>query len=180
MTPGTGSADMTDAGEGQSERLTSLPSRLLSQVSMHTDRLVNEALAAVDARKWHYAVLVTLRDLGPRSQATLSRQTGIYRSDMVALITELADRGLVQRAPDPADQRRNLITLTPEGHRRARQLDKVVDRVQEEILAPLKQAESAELIALLQRLLNNLAKDAFPAMHEASTPSPSTGGASRR
>ena len=80
---------MTDAGHGRSERLTNLPSRLVSQVAMHTDRLVNEALAAVDARKWHYAVLVTLRDLGPSSQAALSRQTGIYRSDMVALITEL-------------------------------------------------------------------------------------------
>ena len=170
MTPGAGSADMTDAGEGQSERLTSLPSRLLSQVAMHTDRLVNEALAAVDARKWHYAVLVTLRDLGPRSQATLSRQTGIYRSDMVALITELADHGLVQRKPDPADQRRNLITLTPEGHRRARQLDKVVDRVQEEILAPLKESEREELTDLLKLLLTHHAKGAAPAMDDVSTP----------
>jgi DNA-binding MarR family transcriptional regulator len=161
---------MTDAGHGRSERLTNLPSRLVSQVAMHTDRLVNEALAAVDARKWHYAVLVTLRDLGPSSQAALSRQTGIYRSDMVALITELADRDLVQRAPDPADQRRNLITLTPEGHAWARQLDEVVDRVQEEILVPLKESERAELTELLQRLLAHLTRGAVPAMHDVPTP----------
>ena len=161
---------MADAGQRQSERLTSLPSRLLSQVAMHTDRLVNEALAAVAARRWHYAVLVTLRDLGPRSQATLSRQTGIYRSDMVALITELDDHGFVQRQPDPTDQRRNLITLTPEGHRRARQLDKVVDRVQEEILAPLKESERKELTDLLKVLLAHHAKGATPAMHDGPTP----------
>jgi MarR family transcriptional regulator, lower aerobic nicotinate degradation pathway regulator len=174
MGAGAGSADMTDGGHGQSERLMNLPSRLVSQVAMHTDRLVNEALAAVAARKWHYAVLVTLRDLGPSSQAALSRQTGIYRSDMVALITELADRGLVQRAPDPADQRRNLITLTPEGHARALQLDKVVDRVQEEILAPLKESERAELTELLQRLLAHLARGAPSAMHDVPIP-PATG-----
>ena len=124
----------------------------------------------MDARKWHYAVLVTLRDLGPSSQAALSRQTGIYRSDMVAVITELADRGLVQRAPDPADQRRNLITLTAQGQVRARQLDKVVDRVQEEILAPLKESDRAELTELLQRLLVHLARGAAPAMHDVPTP----------
>ena len=147
-----------------------LPSRLVSQVAMHTDRLVNEALAAVDARKWHYAVLVTLRDLGSSSQAALSRQTGIYRSDMVAVITELADRGLVQRAPDRADQRRNLITLTAEGQVRARQLDKVVDRVQEEILAPLKESERARTHHVLQRLLVHLARGAPPAVHDTPTP----------
>ena len=179
MTPGADSADMTDAGEGQSQRLTSLPSRLLSQVAMHTDRLVNEALAAVDARKWHYAVLVTLRDLGPRSQATLSRQTGIYRSDMVAVITELADHGFVQRKPDAADQRRNLITLTPEGHRRARQLDKVVDRVQEEILAPLKESQRKELTDLLKLLLTHHATGATPAMDDGSGPGATRAGRRR-
>jgi MarR family transcriptional regulator, lower aerobic nicotinate degradation pathway regulator len=179
MSTGDRSAESMESGEGQPGRLLSLPSRLLSQVAMHTDRLVNEALAAVDARKWHYAVLVTLRDLGPRSQAALSRQTGIYRSDMVALITELADLELVQRAPDPADQRRNLITLTPEGQRRARQLDKVVDRVQEEILAPLKESEGVELTKLLERLLRHLAQDASPAMHNAPT-TPVAGVAGRR
>jgi DNA-binding MarR family transcriptional regulator len=170
MSTGGRSAESTELGEGQPERLLSLPSRLLSQVAMHTDRLVNEALTAVDARKWHYAVLVTLRDFGPMSQAALSRQTGIYRSDMVALITELADLELVQRASDPADQRRNLITLTSGGQRRARQLDKVVDRVQEEILAPLKESEGVELTKLLQRLLRHLAQDAPPAVHNAATP----------
>jgi DNA-binding MarR family transcriptional regulator len=89
---------------------------------------------------------------------------------MVAVITELADQGLVQRKPDAADQRRNLITLTPEGHRRARQLDKVVDRVQEEILAPLKESERRELTKLLRVLLAHHAKGAAPAMHDVSTP----------
>jgi MarR family transcriptional regulator, lower aerobic nicotinate degradation pathway regulator len=164
VSAGASSADRPVVGEGQSERLLSLPSRLLSQVAMHTDRLVTDALAAADARKWHYAVLVTLRDLGPTSQAALSRQTGIYRSDMVALITELSDRGLVQRAPDPADQRRNVITLTAKGHRAAAQLDTVVDHVQEEILAPLHASEREELTALLRTLLAHLAQDAPPAM----------------
>jgi MarR family transcriptional regulator, lower aerobic nicotinate degradation pathway regulator len=41
-------------------------------------------------------VLVALQS-GPASQATLSRRTGIYRSDMVAVINEPADPGHVDR-----------------------------------------------------------------------------------
>jgi MarR family transcriptional regulator, lower aerobic nicotinate degradation pathway regulator len=162
---------MTDADQPESERLTRLPSRLLSLVAMQTDRLGNEALAAVGAHKWHYAVLVTLRDLGASSQAALSRQTGIYRSDMVALISELSDRGLVQRAPDPADQRRNLITVTPAGNRYLRQLDKVVDRLQEKILAPLTKSERQQLTESLRLVLDHLGRGSAPAKRQESAAS---------
>jgi DNA-binding MarR family transcriptional regulator len=135
-------------------RLRSLPSRLLTQTAMHADRLVSEGLAGADARRSHYAVLVTLQDFGPASQATLSRRTGIYRSDLVAVINELADRDLVQRAPDPADRRRNVITVTPQGRRHLRRLDKLVATLQDELLAPLTQPERAQLTRLLTRLLD--------------------------
>lgn len=94
-------------------RLRELPSRLLSQASAHAQRLVAEGLSGADARKWHYAALVALDEFGPASQATLSGRTGIHRSDLVAVINELAERELVERAPDPADRRRNVVTLTP-------------------------------------------------------------------
>src|SRR3712207_1895073 len=86
-------------------RLLRLRPRLLSMAAIHSDRRVNEEQARVDARKWHYAVLATLEQVGPASQADLSGRTGIYRSDLVAVINELADQGLVERAPNPADRR---------------------------------------------------------------------------
>ena len=62
-------------------------------------------------------MLATLNELGPASQSELSSRTGIYRNDLAAVINELADRGLVERAPDPADRRRNVVTLTGPGRR---------------------------------------------------------------
>jgi hypothetical protein len=50
-------------------RLRRLPSRLLTQTAMHADRLANQGLATADARKWHYAVLASLQEFGPASQA---------------------------------------------------------------------------------------------------------------
>jgi MarR family transcriptional regulator, lower aerobic nicotinate degradation pathway regulator len=140
--------------EATPARLRSLPSRLLTHTAMHADRLVNEGLARMDARKWHYAVLVALQR-GPASQATLSRRAGIYHSDMVAVINELADRGYVERAPDPADRRRNIITITPQGRRHLRRLDRRLAAIQDDLLAPLTQAERDELTRLLTRLLDH-------------------------
>ncbi|MBB5777211.1 MarR family winged helix-turn-helix transcriptional regulator [Nonomuraea jabiensis] len=135
-----------------------LPSRTLSLVAMHADRLVNEGLAAVDARKWHYAALVALREAGPVSQAELSRRTGIYRSDMVAVINELAERGFVERTPDPADRRRNVITITPEGIEQVRRLQTLIADLQDELFAPLSQPEREQLSGLLTRLLEHHAR----------------------
>jgi MarR family transcriptional regulator, lower aerobic nicotinate degradation pathway regulator len=158
----TGTADPTGTRDDQATpaRLRRLPSRLLTQTAMHADRLVNQGLARADARKWHYAVLAALQELGPASQAALSRRTGIYRSDLVAVINELADRGLIERAPDPADRRRNVITMTPHGRRRLRQLDKLVATIQDDLLAPLTQPERDQLVALLARLLDHHARAA--------------------
>lgn len=116
---------------------------------------MTEGLAEADAHKWHYAVLASLHEFGPGSQATLSRRTGIYRSDMVGVLNELAGRGLVERAPDPADRRRNVITITTEGRERLRRLDKILDDLHEELLAPLLPDERDRFVQLLTRLLDH-------------------------
>lgn len=137
------------------ERLSNLPSRLLSLLALHADRQVGERLAVVGARKWHYAVLAVLAASGPLSQADLSRGTGIYRSDMVALINELTGQGLVERVPDVTDRRRNMITITSPGRRRLRRLDKIIGAVQDNLLAPLTTSEREQLIQLLARLADH-------------------------
>ncbi|MDX6433137.1 MAG: MarR family transcriptional regulator, lower aerobic nicotinate degradation pathway regulator, partial [Streptosporangiaceae bacterium] len=157
----TTTADTTDSMDDSTDdratpaRLRSLPSRLLSHTAMHAERLVNEGLAGADARKWHYAVLLALQESGPASQATLSRRAGIYRSDLVAVINELADRGHVERASDPADRRRNVITITQQGRQHLRRLDELLAGIQDDLLAPLTQPERDQLTRILTRLLDH-------------------------
>ncbi|MGW7194602.1 MarR family winged helix-turn-helix transcriptional regulator [Streptomyces chryseus] len=137
------------------DRLRRQASRLLSQLTTRSDRLITEGLAQADARKWHYAVLASLQDFGPGSQAALSGRTGIYRSDMVSVLNELAERNFVERAPDPDDRRRNVITISPRGRRHLRLLDKVLDDLHDELLAPLSPAERQDFLQLLTRLLDH-------------------------
>ncbi|MGC0318145.1 MarR family winged helix-turn-helix transcriptional regulator [Kitasatospora acidiphila] len=149
-------ADPPDDGTLQTpERLRRRASRLLSQLTVRSDRLITDGLAEADTRKWHYAVLASLQEYGPGSQAELSRRSGIYRSDMVGVLNELAERNLVERAPDPDDRRRNTITISTEGRRRLRRLDKVLDDLHDELLAPLSPAERDQFVQLLTRLLDH-------------------------
>jgi MarR family transcriptional regulator, lower aerobic nicotinate degradation pathway regulator len=136
-------------------RFTSLPSWLLTQTAMHAHRLVAQGMAAVGARGYHYRALAALNEFGPASQATLGRRSGIHLSDIVATINELAERKLVERAPDPADRRRNIITITPAGRRQLRRLDKQLIRIQDELLAPLSPSERDQLTRLLARVLDH-------------------------
>jgi MarR family transcriptional regulator, lower aerobic nicotinate degradation pathway regulator len=133
-----------------------LPSYLLTQTAAHASRLVTEGFAAVGARGYHYRMLATLREDGPASQADLGRRTGIHFSDVVATLNELTDGGYVERAPDPADRRRNVVTITARGERRATELLERAHAIQDELLAPLSPAERATLTDLLDRMLTHL------------------------
>jgi DNA-binding MarR family transcriptional regulator len=135
------------------ERLRALPSRLLNLAAGYAQRQVGERLATLDSRKWHYATLAALEEFGPDSQSGLSDRTGIYRSDLVATINELTARGLVVRAPDPADGRRNAITLTDEGRRQLKRLDLLLADAEAEFLAPLSEVDRAELTRLLRLIV---------------------------
>ncbi|GLY94025.1 MarR family transcriptional regulator [Actinoplanes sp. NBRC 103695] len=132
-----------------------LPSWLLTQTAAQAHRLVGEGFAAVDARGFHYRLLATLAEHGPASQAALGRRSGIHLSDMVATVNELADRGQVERAPDPSDRRRNIVSLTAAGERQLRLLEKHLAATQEALLAPLTPEERQQLIDLLSRLLDH-------------------------
>ncbi|MEU7256466.1 MarR family winged helix-turn-helix transcriptional regulator [Streptomyces rimosus] len=149
-------ADIPDDGAPRTpDRLRGRASRLLSQLTVRSDRLITEGLAEADARKWHYAVLASLLEHGPGSQATLSRRTGIYCSDMVGVLNELTERGLVERTPDPEDRRRNIITISARGRRRLHHLDKVLDDLHDLLLAPLSPTERDQFVQLLTRLLDH-------------------------
>lgn len=135
------------------ERLTAKPSWLLTQLAVHAHRLASEGFAEAGARGYHYRILATLDEFGSASQVEIGRRGNIDRSDVVTAINQLAERGYVERSPDPDDRRRNIVTLTEAGERQLRRLDRALDEVQDELLAPLAADERQVLTRLLSRLL---------------------------
>jgi DNA-binding MarR family transcriptional regulator len=148
--------------QGAPRRLWQLPSWLVSQVALQGQRLVGEGLAADGLRRYHFTVLVALDEDGPASQAALGRRLSIDRSDMVAVINDLARDGLVARERDDDDRRRNLIRLTPGGERALRRLDARIDEAQDALLEPLSAKERNELKRLLTRVVEHHRSTASP------------------
>jgi DNA-binding MarR family transcriptional regulator len=61
------------------------------------------------------AVLVHLAREGPTSPTQLAGRERVTTQAIAAVIRELESQRLVRRAPDPADGRRTVITITPAG-----------------------------------------------------------------
>ena len=135
-------------------RLRAQTSWLINQIALPANRLVTEGLAGAGTRRYHYSLLAALDEVGPASQAELSRRTTIDRSDMVAAINDLVEQGYVERSPDTTDRRRNVVNMTPAGRRRLHQLDRLLAEVQDQLLAPLSAKERTYLITLLTRLVD--------------------------
>jgi DNA-binding MarR family transcriptional regulator len=110
-------------------------------------------LSAVDARGYDYRLLAALTEYGAASQATLSRRTGIDRSDVVATVNDLVHHGYAKRTVDASDRRRNLVTVTARGRARYKRLDALVLHVQDQLLEALSASEREVLVTLLRRIL---------------------------
>ncbi|MER7467735.1 MarR family transcriptional regulator [Streptomyces sp. NPDC097981] len=132
--------------------IQSLPSWLAGRVAARGRSLVAEALAAEGLKLAHHAVLAATADYGPVAQADLGRRLGIDPKDLVGLLNHLGGAGLVLRAPDPADRRKNAITLTPAGTAALTRCAALAETANAEFLAPLTPAEQGTLTALLTRV----------------------------
>lgn len=135
--------------------LRRLPSWLVSQAALLAQRTVNDRLGPIGGQRREFSLLTALDESGPDSQAALSRRCGVDRSDMVALVNDLARGGLVERRPDETDRRRNVVSLTAAGRKRLQALREVIAAAQDELLAPLSPSERDRLVALLTTVLEH-------------------------
>ncbi len=135
------------------DRLAGKASWLITQTAVHARRLVTEAFHATGARGYHYRILATLHEFGTTSQVDLGRRCRMDRSDVVAAVTGLEEEGLVERGTDPADRRRNTVAITRAGARQLQRLDRALNAVQDDLLAPLSAAERTTLRELLTKVL---------------------------
>lgn len=134
------------------DRPTWLISRVFSRSSGLLFRTFDERGDGL--RGYHYRLLSALEQWGPESQADLGRDTGIDRSDVTAVLGELEERGLVERQVDPGHKRRKIVTITAAGLEELGRLDRIVDDVQEAVLAPLTETQQRQFLSLLRKLLD--------------------------
>src|ERR671930_2288972 len=136
-----------------------LPEELLASVTFLLKRLgfaakerATEAYEETGLHPYHYAVLLVLDEGQRDTQGSIADALGYDRGQLVGLLDELEERGLVERRRDPDDRRRHIVRLTAEGKRVLRRLRALARQIEDDFLAPLTDEERANLHALLLRL----------------------------
>lgn len=132
--------------------IRALPSWILGRAAARGRALVADALAAEGMKMWHHVVLSAVRDLAPVAQADLGRAVGLDPKDLVGVLNDLQTAGLVLRAPDPKDRRKNAVSLTQDGARLLVRCEKAAREANDELLAPLSTTERDQFTALLIRI----------------------------
>lgn len=105
--------------------------------------------------RYQFAVLATLDEFGPVSQAELCRRTDIDRSDMTGAVNALEEAGDILREVDPASRRQNIVALSPDGKVRFKKVLKAQREAQDRLLGVLSNQDRDELVRLLQSLVDD-------------------------
>jgi DNA-binding MarR family transcriptional regulator len=101
---------------------------------------------------YHYAVLLSLAEDSHETQGALADALGYDRGQMVGMLDELEERGLVERRRDPADRRRQLVSATPAGLEELTRLQALSKKLDDELFGPISEQDRKQLHDVLLQL----------------------------
>jgi MarR family transcriptional regulator, organic hydroperoxide resistance regulator len=101
---------------------------------------------------WEYVVLSRLAHGPVPNQLTLAREVRHDKTRLIKLLDGLQDRGLIERAPDPADRRSHTVALTTAGRRLQAATRASIRKMETGVLDSLTAPERRALLKALPKL----------------------------
>ncbi len=89
---------------------------------------------------------------GEHTQTELARLVGIDKTTMMVTLDELQAAGLAERRPLSTDRRARVVAVTPAGKRKLHEVEKVFDRVREDVLGALPEEDRGGFLRCLGQL----------------------------
>jgi DNA-binding MarR family transcriptional regulator len=126
---------------------------LFHQASQRTDQLLSKQGVALTPRQ--IVVLSALDHLEGASQTTLVDNTGIDRSTMTAIVTRLAQQGLLRRKRSRTDGRAYNVRLTAAGRESLARARTAVVATDEAVFGGFDAEERDRFLRALQRIVDS-------------------------
>ena len=115
---------MTTTSEPPAPSLPGLPEELLASSTFLLKRLgfaaKERSLKAYEStglHPYHYAILLTLGENSHETQGAIADALGYDRGQLVGLLDELEEAGLIERRRDQTDRRRHVVEMTVLGRK---------------------------------------------------------------
>jgi len=124
--------------------------RLRQAMQRHT--AIFAAGMAASLTPTQFAAMARIAEVGATSQNELGRLTAMDVATIKGVVDRLRERGLIVTTPDPADRRRILIALSPDGTALLGDALAAGHRITAETVAPLTATEARELLRLLAKI----------------------------
>jgi DNA-binding MarR family transcriptional regulator len=140
------------------EELISSPLFLLKRLGIKAKEESTAAYSDAGVHPYHYAILATLDEGERETQGAIADALDYDRGQLVGILDEMEEQGLVERRRDPEDRRRQVVVTTSEGKKALTKMRALSKRLDDEFLAPL----SAQQRQQLQQLLLVLAEEHVP------------------
>lgn len=112
----------------------------------------HSAVEGTGLRQVLFGILSVVAKRPGVNQSTVGRLLGIKRANMVALINELTELGLIKRMDDPRDRRALSLTLTETGSGLLQEGLRRIRAHEERMLAGFTAGEKQILRELLKRI----------------------------
>jgi DNA-binding MarR family transcriptional regulator len=162
----------TSTGPRVPDELLASTTFLLKRLGFAAKERAMEAYEQTGLGPYHHAVLLVLDEGERETQGSIADALGYDRGQLVGLLDELEEQGLIERRRDPADRRRHTVRLTPAGLVELAKLRALSQKLEDEFLAGLDAGERVQLHALLRHLaerhLPNCAIGTFAALPRTS------------
>lgn len=129
--------------------LVASPVFLLKRLGMKAKEEHVEAYADAGFHPYHYAVLATLAEGERETQGAIADALDYDRGQLVGILDEMEETGLVERRRDPDDRRRQTVVMTSEGRKALTKMRALSQRLDDEFTAPLSAAQQQQLQQLL-------------------------------
>jgi DNA-binding MarR family transcriptional regulator len=157
----------------QSQRLKRLPEELvasslflLKRLGMAAKEQSLDAYEQAGLHPYHYAILAALDAGTHETQGAIADALGYDKGQLVGLLDELEDAGLVERKRDQADRRRHLVQMTPAGKQQLQRLRRLSAELEDGFMSSLSEDQREQLHGLLLNLaeqhLPNCSLSVFP------------------
>jgi DNA-binding MarR family transcriptional regulator len=134
------------------EELADSTTFLLKRLGFAAKEQAMEAYEQTGLHPYHHAVLAVLDEGSRETQGAIADALGYDRGQLVGLLDELEDRGLVERKRDPSDRRRQSVRMTADGKRALAKLRALAVELEDDFLASLDESQRASLHGLLREL----------------------------